>query len=320
MAQNNTTVPNKSPGDIFSSAELNNITSTINSNATDSETRISGLETAAATHIISGDNISLFNNDSLYVISGDNVSDLANDALYVVSGDNVSDLANDLLYVASGDNVSDLANDSLYVASGDNVSDLANDSLYVASGDNVSLLVNDENYLTGVSAGTNVTIDDTNPLNPIINSTTDDTAYGISWDSNTDAATKNAIYDKIESVSKTWLITKIGNEDDDASGTGEKVAWVAPASGKIYAVHSASATVTAGGTITTDVKKEGVSILGTLGVISSGGDSTISGTPHTLTANPTSFAAGDRISFEINAISATSGAKGLHTDLQVSWD
>ena len=273
MAQNTTTIPQKSTGQTLTAVELNELNNTVNNNANDAQSRLSLIEGT---------------------------------------------------YVESGDNVSDLANDALYVSSGDNVSDLANDALYVSSGDNVSLLVNDENYLTGVSAGTNVTIDNTNPLNPIINSTVnstvDDTAYGTSWDSNTDAATKNAIYDKIESVSKTWLITKMGNEDDDASGTGEKAAWVAPAAGKIYAVHSACSTVTAGGTITIDVKKEGVSILGTLGVIASGGDSTISGTPHVLTTTPTSFAAGDRISFEINAIGATSGAKGLHTDLQVSWD
>ena len=308
MAQNTTTIPQKSTGQTLTAVELNELNNTVNNNANDAQSRLSLIE-------------------GTYVESGDNVSDLANDALYVSSGDNVSDLANDALYVASGDNVSDLANDALYVASGDNVSDLANDALYVASGDNVSLLVNDENYLTGVSAGTNVTIDDTNPLNPIINSTVnstvDDTAYGTSWDSNTDAATKNAIYDKIESVSKTWLITKMGNEDDDISGTGEKVAWVAPAAGKIYAVESSVSTVCTEN-ITVDLKINGASVLSTQGRISANvEDSTtaLASLSHVLSANPTSFAKGDRISFEVSVLSGTPvGGKGLHTDLQVSWD
>jgi hypothetical protein len=38
-----------------------------------------------------------------------------------------------------------------------------------------------------------------------------------------------------------------------------------------------------------------------------------------LTTTPTTFVAGDRISFLINTFGGT-GAKGLHTDLLISWD
>lgn len=48
MAQQNTTVVTKNPGDQFTSAELNNITTTINANATDTQTRVSTLEGASA--------------------------------------------------------------------------------------------------------------------------------------------------------------------------------------------------------------------------------------------------------------------------------
>lgn len=43
--------------------------------------------------------------------------------------------------------------------------------------------------------------------------TIDDTAYGASWDSNTDAATKNAIYDKIETINDHDSVTLAGTPD-----------------------------------------------------------------------------------------------------------
>lgn len=80
------------------------------------------------------------------------------------------------------------------------------------SGDNVSLLVNDSNYLTGVSAGTNVTIDNTNPLEPIINAagggggSVSDEAYGVAWDGVTgEAPSKNAVYDMFDGHTHTAL-------------------------------------------------------------------------------------------------------------------
>lgn len=85
------------------------------------------LQLSGSKVIISGDNVSLLNNDSGYLVSGDNISVLANDSNYVVSG-------------------------SAYnIESGNNISLLTNDSNYIASGDNISTLVNDANYITGVS-------------------------------------------------------------------------------------------------------------------------------------------------------------------------
>ena len=121
------------------------------------------------------------------------------------------------------------------------------------------------------------------------------------------------------SLIQNWYVTKMGSEADDASGTGEKTAWVAPAAGKIHAVHSGCSTATAGGALTVDVQKGGTTILSTMGIIDSTETSTSTGTAHVLTTSPTSFAAGDRISFLINTFGGT-GAKGLHTDLLISWD
>ena len=118
---------------------------------------------------------------------------------------------------------------------------------------------------------------------------------------------------------QNWYITKMGNEADDATGTGEKTAWVAPANGKINAVHSGCSTATAGASLTVDVQKNALTILTTKGVIASGDDSTTTGTAHVLTSSPVSFLAGDRISFHIDTFGGT-GAKGLHTDLLISWD
>lgn len=111
----------------------------------------------------------------------------------------------------------------------------------------------------------------------------------------------------------------MGNEADDATGTGEKTAWIAPANGKINAVHSGCSTATAGAALTVDVQKNAATILTTKGVIASGDDSTTTGTAHVLTSSPVSFLAGDRISFHIDTFGGT-GAKGLHTDLLISWD
>jgi hypothetical protein len=77
--------------------------------------------------VVSGDNVSLLNNDSAYVASGNNISLLVNDSNYVVSGSDYN------------------------IESGSNVSLLTNDSNYVASGNNVSILTNDANYLTSSS-------------------------------------------------------------------------------------------------------------------------------------------------------------------------
>jgi hypothetical protein len=121
------------------------------------------------------------------------------------------------------------------------------------------------------------------------------------------------------SLIQNWYVTKMGSEADDASGTGEKTAWVAPAAGKIHAVHSGCSTATAGGALTVDVQKGGTTILSTMGIIDSTETSTSTGTAPVLTTSPTSFAAGDRISFLINTFGGT-GAKGLHTDLLISWD
>ena len=121
------------------------------------------------------------------------------------------------------------------------------------------------------------------------------------------------------SLIQNWYVTKMGSEADDASGTGEKTAWVAPAAGKIHAVHSGCSTATAGGALTVDVQKGGTTILSTMGIIDSTETSTSTGTAHVLTTTPTTFVAGDRISFLINTFGVT-GAKGLHTDLLISWD
>ena len=122
-------------------------------------------------------------------------------------------------------------------------------------------------------------------------------------------------------AARSWYITKLGNEADDASGAGEKTAWIAPGNGYIHSIHSGSSLSAANAGLTVDVLKNGTSVLATSGVIAVGTDSTLTSpsTAHTLTTSPTTFVQGDRISFEIAEFGGT-GAKGLHTDLLISWD
>ena len=128
-------------------------------------------------------------------------------------------------------------------------------------------------------------------------------------------------------ILQTWYINKLGTEADDTSGTGEKSAWVAPADGKIHAVHAGCSTATSGGALTIDVENDAgspASILSTAGVIPDGGTSTNDpgspgGTVPVLTNAITSFSQGDRISFHVDSFGGT-GAKGLHVDLLISWD
>ena len=117
-----------------------------------------------------------------------------------------------------------------------------------------------------------------------------------------------------------WYVNKLGNETDDASGVGEKSAWVAPADGYIHGVHSGCSLSASGGDLTLDVLKNGTSFLATSGIIASGTDSTnaVGSTAYTLTTTPTPFSQGDRLSFDITSFGGT-GAKGLHTDILISW-
>lgn len=117
-----------------------------------------------------------------------------------------------------------------------------------------------------------------------------------------------------------WYVNKLGNETDDASGVGEKSAWIAPADGYIHGVHSGCSLSASGGDLTLDVLKNGTSFLATSGIIASGTDSTnaVGSTAYTLTTTPTPFSQGDRLSFDIAAFGGT-GAKGLHTDILISW-
>ena len=113
----------------------------------------------------------------------------------------------------------------------------------------------------------------------------------------------------------------MGSETADADATvAEKTAFIAPSDGIIYEVHSGVSVVPSGAGITIDVKKNGLSILSTQGIIDDTEESTDNGTStsHVLTTNPITFFKGDRISFEVSSFGGT-GGNGLHTDLLISW-
>jgi hypothetical protein len=64
----------------------------------------------------------------------------------------------------------------------------------------------DPGRVQSVVAGTNVTVDSGDPANPVVSASSgasvSDTAYGASWNGVTDVApSKNAVYDKIETIS-----------------------------------------------------------------------------------------------------------------------
>jgi len=120
------------------------------------------------------------------------------------------------------------------------------------------------------------------------------------------------------SLIQNWYINKLGDETTDAT-TGVKNTLYMPAAGKIHSVAAGATTATSGGALTLDVHKEGTTIFSTKITIDSGEtDTSTAATPAALTTSPTSFAAGDKIEFEVD--STTAGAAGLHADLLISWD
>jgi len=120
------------------------------------------------------------------------------------------------------------------------------------------------------------------------------------------------------SLIQNWYINKLGDETTDAT-TGVKNTLYMPAAGKIHSVAAGATTATSGGALTLDVHKEGTTIFSTKITIDSGEtDTSTAATPAALTTSPTSFAAGDKLEFEVD--STTAGAAGLHADLLISWD
>jgi len=117
---------------------------------------------------------------------------------------------------------------------------------------------------------------------------------------------------------QNWYSWKLGDETTDATA-GVKNTWYAPAAGKIHSVAAGATTATSGGALTLDVHKEATTIFSTKVTIDSGeNDTSTAATAAVLTADPTSFAAGDEFDFEVD--STTAGAAGLHCDLLISWD
>ena len=85
-----------------------------------------------------------------------------------------------------------------------------------------------------LAAGTNITLDYDDPAGTLtINAvvpTVDDTAYGASWDGNTDAPTKNAVYDKIETIgggSPGGADTQVQFNDAGSFGGDANFTWIA---------------------------------------------------------------------------------------------
>ena len=262
--------------------------------------------------------------------SGDNVSTLTNDAGYLTTApaapvDSVNTQTGAV--VLDADDISDSATTNKFATQ----IELNKANSALQSGDNVSALNNDAGYLTTAPAAP---VDSVNTKTGVVVLDADDIADAATTNkfataaqlANADSALQSGANISVLNndsnyltTSPNWYVTKMGDEASDSSGVGEKTAWIAPASGEITGVHSGSSTVTAGGTLTVDVKKNGTTILSTLGIINTADDSTTTGTAHVLTTSPTSFSAGDRISFEINTFGGT-GAKGLHTDLLITWD
>ena len=271
--------------------------------------------------------------------SGDNITELANNAGYITSAPVDSVNGDTGSVVLDADDIDDASTTNKFATQ----AQLDNADSALQSGDNITELANNAGYITSapvdsVNGNTGTVLLDADDIDDSL--TTHKFATQAQLD-NADSALQSGDIDTLAELNAiltdanlddassarpptthahaAWYVTKMGTEADDTSGTGEKTAWIAPASGEITGVHSGCSTATAGGSLTVDVKKNGTTILSTLGVIASGDDSTTTGTAHVLTTNPTTFAAGDRLSFEVNAFGGT-GAKGLHTDLLIEWD
>ena len=177
------------------------------------------------------------------------------------------------------------------------------------------------------SSGDSITSAEFNNLNTAINSNAADAQSKINSILNTSPDAGNEFNEQLEEASKFWLvndmeiksdkhwlITKMFNERDSVTGVGEQVAWMAPHDGIISAAHCGASTAAVGGNVSIQVKKNGTSF--TTGTISAGSFQTA----NTLIAEPVLFSSGDRISFETSNVTTTSGAAGLHADLEVDWN
>jgi len=100
-----------------------------------------------------------------------------------------------------------------------------------------------------------------------------------------------------------------------AAGVAIVGVWVADFAGNISAVMTAVGIAqSSSGVVTVDCKKNGVTIFSTKPSIDILEDTSLTGTPAVLTANPTAFVAGDKFTFFIDA--AGTGAKGLQITLK----
>ena len=100
-----------------------------------------------------------------------------------------------------------------------------------------------------------------------------------------------------------------------ASGATIVGVWIADFSGSISAVMTAVGMAqSSSGVVTVDCKKNGTTIFSTKPSIDALENTSLTGTPAVLTTNPTTFVAGDKFTFLIDA--AGTGAKGLQITLK----
>ena len=119
--------------------------------------------------------------------------------------------------------------------------------------------------------------------------------------------------DPIDIIDRQWLITKMSTEGETLSGVGEKVSWMSPNDATIFNAACGASTPPVGGDVGVSIKKSGT-VFANRTITS--GNPTATATPF---SNPIIVNSGERISFDVASITSTSGAAGLHADLELVW-
>ena len=141
----------------------------------------------------------------------------------------------------------------------------------------------------------------------------EDDVYGVGWNGDSDAPSKNAVYDKIElmltGVGMPYHETfALGDQDTDIT-TGQKLSTTAPFAFTLTQVIFALRVAGTGATPTLDVNKNGTTVLSTKATIDISEVSSITAAvPPVISV--ASFAKGDVITFDIDVIGSTIAGKG----------
>jgi len=300
MAQNNTTIKSKDSGDTFTANEFNSLNRAINGNAADVHLRIAS---ALNSNLSSEDFNEKLEEASKYWVATD-MSDPIDiiDRQWLITkmsseGETLSGVGEKVSWMFPNDA-------TIFNAS-------CGASTPPVGGDvQVSIKKSGTVFTNRTIASGNLTAIATPFSDPIIANSGERISFDVGSITSTSGAA--GLHAGLE------LVWATGERATGEAGLGSYV-WVAPEDGMIHSAVSLVAVPPDGGPIGIDVKRNGLSILETTGIIPDSGYSTILGIPHEIDFVPRIFQAGDAISFEnLSDTDSYEGGSKLRTDIKIS--